>query len=84
MGGRNVAGEADGFNRLLNMAGKLGFHSPFLVVDDGKYDKATVEAAYETAINSIGSFMEFAGSVNAFSGTPRVQPRLIAQMLKTP
>lgn len=64
-------------NRLLHAAAELGFHAPSLVVEQGDYNEAAVDAAYKIAIASVGRLVER-------SRRFRASPSLLASMLQTP
>jgi len=69
-------------NRVLDIKARLGFHAPTLVVEDGRYNRNTVEASYDAAIGAIAELIGLAKT--AYGGKQGVifPLELLAEMLK--
>ena len=69
--------------RYLHVNGQLGFHSPYLIIGDGEYNKETVVNAHKKAtasLRKLGNLRE--GLSGDGSASPNVMPQsLINQML---
>lgn len=61
-------------DRALEPGAALGFHAPYLVLPNGNYDAATVEAAYRSAVDSIARLVALSGSLYV---SPLELPRLL-------
>ncbi len=70
--------------RVLKQGGKLGFHSPDLVVDGGEYSDVAVSNSYRLALQSISGVIRSLVMHVARDGKPFFRPSLLATMLDTP
>lgn len=64
-------------DRVLHVAGKLGFHAPAIAVPDQNYSKNSVEKAFDTALASIAAVGERMSFL-------RMRHSLLQLMLDTP
>lgn len=64
-------------NRYLHIGGKLGFHAPSLVVQNGQYTEESVNQAFAVAIDSIGQLMKRRWDWD-------ISGDLLAEMITTP
>jgi PAN domain len=71
-------------SRRLHINAQLGFHAPFLKLDDASanYSRETVVAAYQAANLAVASFLDLARQHGAGSRDPLVKQGLIALMLR--
>lgn len=70
--------------RILKQGGKLGFHSPDLVVEGGEYSDVAVSNSYRLALQSISGVIRSLMMLVAHDGKPFFRPSLLATMLDTP
>lgn len=70
--------------RILRQGGRLGFHSPDLVVEGGDYSDVAVSNSYRLALQSISGVVRSLVMHVARNGKPFFRPSLLATMLDTP
>lgn len=70
-------GEEIATDRVMHPLAKLGFHTPFLQVEDGQYSKESVEKAYYVATRSLGQLFELSSLID-------MPATLLTEMLNTP
>jgi|GEM_PF-2186552 len=69
--------------RVLHPQGKLGFHSPALIVEEGVYDEKTIQKAYQLAMQSVSKLVFDLVHRPDFGG-PAIKTSLLGEMLATP
>ncbi|MDO6731666.1 hypothetical protein Q4577_16665 [Marinovum sp. 2_MG-2023] len=79
MGGRAFISEkiSSKPDRILHPMANLGFHSPSLGIDAGRYDEQAVSKAYRIALQSVGVLLEHAPEID-------YPISLVTTMLATP
>ncbi len=70
--------------RIMHPKSRLGFHSPALLVANGSYDKASVEKAYELAMQSVSEIIFKLVSFEGFEGGDSMKASLLGEMMRTP
>ncbi|WP_245279697.1 hypothetical protein [Rhizobium leguminosarum] len=74
--------EVNFVNRKLNVAGKLGFHRPYLAIDsDEMINVKALAIAHDAAIESITQLMVLANNQVPWSNSTMMKPDLIQAML---
>ncbi|MEP2947299.1 MAG: hypothetical protein ABJN11_14580 [Lentilitoribacter sp.] len=70
--------------RIMHPTAKLGFHVPSLVVEEGNYQKDSVEKAYQIAMRSISDMIFKLVQKDGFKGGNTMKMALIGNMISTP
>lgn len=72
------------FWRIMHPTAQLGFHVPSLVVEEGNYQKDSVEKAYQIAMRSISDMIFKLVQKQGFEGGNTMKLALIGEMISTP
>ena len=66
--------------RRLHVLAKLGFHAPYLLNDEKRYDEATLDRAFAAGIAAVRKLMKLGASQYAVSG--HIPQSLVLEMLE--
>lgn len=82
MAGRTRGFEADGASRYLNAKGRLGFHAPYLQLDDNAiFSGSELKLNIATLNKILSEFIEFGSFSSIFDHRPMFSLALFGQML---
>ena len=85
MMGRSRGYEVEGINRTLHIKGGLGFHRPYITLENTqKYTSSDVNEAFDFGVHGIFELMNLATLPAPWQAGQMMPPDLVRIMLKTP
>lgn len=72
------------FWRIMHPKAQLGFHVPSLIVEEGNYQKESVEKAYQIAMKSISEMIFKLVRKSGYIGGDTMKTGLVGHMISTP